>query len=54
LNKGDCFLNGFWALAMEKLEIAATLIWIELDIPLDLLIPNSGDPLASIVDSKYP
>jgi len=27
---------------------------LELDIPSDLLIPNSGDPLASIVESTYP
>lgn len=27
---------------------------ITVDIPPDLLLPNSGDPLVSIVESTYP
>jgi hypothetical protein len=44
-----------WVLRIRNGEIGySSDVDLELDIPSDLLIPNSGDHLASIVESTYP
>jgi len=44
-----------WVLAIGDWKIGQSNgVDITVDIPPDLLVPNSGDPLASIVESTYP